>query len=117
MTYIFTVPKMTMPTFTIGTGSVFQANATTTSTFPGTPAGNYNSTYENMIYDIPIAPNTNYVTILYNSTWTVSNIYPSTYLPLINNSDFVTMEDVSGFSSVQIELIEPNPFIGQLELV
>ena len=106
-----------MPTFKIGTGSVFQANATTTSTFPGTSTGNYNSTFENLIYSIPIAPNTDYVTVLYNSTWIVSNIYPSTYLPLINNSDFVTMEDVSGFSSVNIELIEPNPFIGQSEPV
>ncbi|MBX8640759.1 MAG: hypothetical protein KIS29_10530, partial [Thermoplasmata archaeon] len=107
-----------MPTISsIGTGNVFQANATTTSAFTGTSAGNYNSTYENMIYNIPIAPNIDYVSILYNSTWTVSNIYPSTYLPLINNSDFVTLEDVLGFSSVQIELIEPNPFIGQLEPV
>ena len=55
---IFFYSALTMPTFTIGTGSVFQANATTTSTFTGTSAGNYNSTYENMIYDIPIAPNT-----------------------------------------------------------
>ena len=101
-----------MPTFTIGTGSVFQANATTTSTFSGLPTGNYNATYVFDAYNIPIAPSTNYVTVIFNSTWRLSNIYPSTYLPSQNNSDFITIEDVSGFSSVQVTLIEPSSQIG-----
>jgi hypothetical protein len=100
-----------MPTYTIGTGSVFQANATTTSTFSGAPTGNYNATYVYDTYNIPIAPSTNYVTVIFNSTWRLSNIYPSTYLPL-QNSNFVTIEDVTGFTSVQVTLIEPSSQIG-----
>jgi hypothetical protein len=100
-----------MPTYTIGTGSVFQANATTTSTFSGAPTGNYNATYVYDTYNIPIAPSTNYVTVTFNSTWRLSNIYPSTYLPL-QNSNFVTIEDVTGFTSVQVTLIEPSSQIG-----
>jgi len=96
----------------IGTGSVFQANATTTSTFTGTNTGTYNTTYVYMTYNIPIEPTTNYTTILFNSTWILSNIYPSTYLPIIPKSDFVTLEDVKGFTTVQVTLVEPSQDIG-----
>ena len=101
-----------MPTFTIGTESVYQANATTTSSFSGSPTGSYNSTYVYDTYNIPIAPSTGYVSVVYNSTWTVSNIYPSTYLPLIPGSDFLTVEDVTGFGSIQVTFIEPSQQIG-----
>ena len=102
-----------MPTISsIGTGSVFQANATTTSTFSGAPTGNYNATYVYDTYNVPIAPSTNYVTVVFNSSWMLSNIYPSTYLPLQNNSNFITIEDVNGFTSVQVTLIEPSSQIG-----
>ena len=60
-----------MPTFSIGTGSVFQANATTTSTFSGSPGQDYNSTYQYFTYDIPLAPGTNYATVIYNASWEI----------------------------------------------
>ena len=47
------------------------------------------------------------VTIVFNGSWILSNIYPSTFLPLLPHPDFVTIEDVKGFSSVQVTLIEP----------
>ena len=103
-----------MPTISsIGTGSVFQANATTTSTFTGGETGTYNTTYVYMTYNIPIEPSTNYVTIVFNGSWILSNIYPSTFLPLLPHPDFVTIEDVKGFSSVQVTLIEPSQNIGE----
>ena len=51
--YIYgTLHPQTMPTFTIGTGSVFQANATTTSTFTGGETGTYNTTYVYMLSEL-----------------------------------------------------------------
>ena len=101
-----------MPSFSIGSGEVLQANATTTSTFSGTPIGNYNATYVYDAYNIPVTPSANYVTVIFNSSWKLSNIYPSTFLPYQNNSNFVTIEDVSGFNSVQVTFIEPSQQIG-----
>ena len=40
----------------MGTGSVFQADATTTSEFSGSPGQDYNSTYQYFTYDIPLSP-------------------------------------------------------------
>ena len=102
-----------MPTISsIGTGSVFQANATTSSTFSGSPVGQYNATYSYMAYSVPIAPTTAYVTIIYNKTWIPANVYPSTYMPILPNTTFVTIEDIKGFSGIQITLIEPSQLIG-----
>ena len=110
--YVFTVPDI-FPTYSIEGGSVFQANATTTSTFTGGETGTYNTTYVYMTYNIPIEPSTNYVTMVFNGSWILSNIYPSTFLPLLPHPDFVTIEDVKGFSSVQVTLIEPSQDIGE----
>ena len=109
---IFFYANISMPTFAIGTGSVFQANATTSSTFSGSPVGQYNATYSYMAYSVPIAPTTAYVTIIYNKTWIPANVYPSTYLPILPNTTFVTIEGVKGFSGIQITLIEPSQLIG-----
>ena len=109
---ILVAPISSMPTFAIGTGSVFQANATTSSTFSGSPVGQYNATYSYMAYSVPIAPTTAYVTIIYNKTWIPANVYPSTYLPILPNTTFVTIEGVKGFSGIQITLIEPSQLIG-----
>ena len=69
-----------MPTYTIGSGSVFQADGTTTSEFSGSPGQDYNSTYQYFTYDIPLAPGTNYATVIYNASWEITNAYPSTFL-------------------------------------
>jgi hypothetical protein len=66
-----------------------------------------------MSYDIPVAPSANYLTVVFNKSWTVANIYPSTFVPLISGSGFLTIEDVKGYSSVQVTLIEPSQLIGK----
>ena len=61
--YVIPILKLPngMPTISsIGTGSVFQANATTTSTFSGTTTGSYNATYSQFTYNVPIAPTTSF---------------------------------------------------------
>ena len=54
--FAINLPAQEMPTFTIGTPSVYQANATTTSEFSGSPGQDYNSTYQYFTYDIPLCP-------------------------------------------------------------
>ena len=48
----------------------------------------YNSTYQYFTYDIPLSPTTNYSTIIFNSTWTLTNAYPST----VSSGENVTVE-------------------------
>ena len=113
--FILTNAVQEMPTFSIGTPSVYQANATTSSTFSGAPGQQYNSTYQYFTYDIPLAPSTNYVSVIWNSSWQLSNAYPATYLPVSGN--FITFEDLSGFGSIEVQLIEPSSQINQMEQV
>ena len=111
------MPMKSMPTFTIGTGSVFQANATTTSSLTGNPGQQYNSTFQYFSFQIPLAPGTNYTTVIWNSTWTLSNAYPSTFLPISSGQNYITFEDLSGFSFIQVQLIEPSSQINTMEQV
>ncbi len=106
-----------MPTTSVSSsGSNFMANATTSSTFSGSPTGSYNATWQYYTYTVPIAPSTGNVTVIYNASWSLANVYPSTYA--INTfNHFLTLQDVSGFSSVQVEFVEPNQFVGSLEPV
>ena len=106
-----------MPTFNIGTGSVFQANATTTSSLTGNPGQAYNSTFQYFSFQIPLAPGTNYTTVIWNNTWTLSNAYPSTFLPISAGQNYITFEDLSGFSFIQVQLIEPSSLINTMEQV
>ena len=113
--FILTNEINDMPTYSIGTSSIFQANATTSSTFSGASGLQYNSTYQYFTYDIPLAPSTNYVTVIWNSTWLLSNAYPSTFLPVSGN--FITFEDLQGFGSIEVQLIEPSSQINKMEQV
>ena len=102
-----------MPTFTASsTPSVFQANATTSSTFSGQPGTPYNATWQYFTYDVPINSNTGNVTVYFNGTWTVANIYPSSFVPIGEGQDFLTITDTKGYSSVQVQFVEPSSLIG-----
>ena len=112
MYYWFYSPTTSMPTYTISGGSAFQANATTSSTFSGQSGSMYNATWQYFTYDIPLAPNTGNVTIYGNASWILSNVFPSTYVTPKQGQSFVTIQDVQGFSSVQVQYIEPSTLIG-----
>ena len=116
--YIYTsLSPATMPSYSVGSGQIFQANATTTSTLSGTPGQMYNSTYQYYTYQITLEPNTAFATLIWNRSWTLSNAYPSTFLAISSKNNFITFEDLSGFSSIQIQLIEPSSQINTEEQV
>jgi hypothetical protein len=116
--YIYTsLSPATMPSYSIGSGQIFEANATTTSTLSGTPGQMYNSTYQYYTYQITLEPNTSFATLIWNKSWTLSNAYPSTFLAISSKNNFITFEDLSGFSSIQIQLIEPSSQINTEEQV
>ncbi|WP_342813159.1 hypothetical protein, partial [Metallosphaera sp.] len=101
----------TMPTYSIGSPSVFQAAGTTSSSFSGISGQAYNSTWNYFSYNIPVAPSASYVTIIYNSSWLPFNVFPSSYV-LFKNDNLITIENVTGYSSVQVSFIEPSQLIG-----
>ncbi|MEM3859571.1 MAG: hypothetical protein QW478_09230, partial [Candidatus Micrarchaeaceae archaeon] len=100
-----------MPTYSIGSPSVFQAAGTTSSSFSGISGQAYNSTWNYFSYNIPVAPSASYVTIIYNSSWLPFNVFPSSYV-LYKNDNLITIENVTGYSSVQVSFIEPSQLIG-----
>ncbi|MEM3859313.1 MAG: hypothetical protein QW478_07885, partial [Candidatus Micrarchaeaceae archaeon] len=100
-----------MPTYSIGSPSVFQAAGTTSSSFSGISGQAYNSTWNYFSYNIPVAPSASYVTIIYNSSWLPFNVFPSSYV-LFKNDNLITIENVTGYSSVQVSFIEPSQLIG-----
>ena len=78
--FVQSVNDSVMPTASIsGSGSAFMANATTTNTFPGMPGKMYNSTWQYITYNIDVGPTTNYTTVIYNESWAVAGIFPSSY--------------------------------------
>ncbi|MEM3844072.1 hypothetical protein, partial [Metallosphaera sp.] len=105
------VPNNVMPTYSIGSPSVFQAAGTTSSSFSGISGQAYNSTWNYFSYNIPVAPSASYVTIIYNSSWLPFNVFPSSYV-LFKNDNLITIENVTGYSSVQVSFIEPSQLIG-----
>ncbi|MEM0159824.1 MAG: hypothetical protein QW393_03650, partial [Candidatus Micrarchaeaceae archaeon] len=111
--YIIPVVKLPngMPTYSIGSPSVFQAAGTTSSSFSGISGQAYNSTWNYFSYNIPVAPSASYVTIIYNSSWLPFNVFPSSYV-LFKNDNLITIENVTGYSSVQVSFIEPSQLIG-----
>jgi hypothetical protein len=110
-TQVFEIPS-SMPTFTIGTGSVFQANATqftkafyqTTSSYQPNPL---QQIYEYNIYD---SFNANYITLLSNSSWQFYS--DSGYAQYDSALNALTFDNVSGVGFVQAAYIEPSSQIG-----
>ncbi len=110
---ITNVPANGMPTASISSsGSDYMANATTSSTFQGQPGGAYNSTWSYYNFQVPISPNTDYATVIWNSGWQLSNLYPQTYAPVLNGQNFATFSSLKGYTMIQVSLIMPSPQIG-----
>jgi len=105
-----------MPSFSVGAGQVFQSNATVSNTFSGFQVQKYNSTYSIFQYQIPVAPYANYVQVNYNSSWVFYSAFPSTYL-VNTRLHYVLLENVGGYSLVQVNLIQPSPQIGSSSFV
>ena len=101
-------------TYSVGAGAPFMANATTISSFTGSPGRNYNYTYQTMTYDIPIAPTTKYVSAVLNSTWQFAGLYPSTY-QVQERGQQVLFSNISGFGAIQVSTVQPSQSLGQLE--
>jgi hypothetical protein len=114
--YIYaSISPSTMPSYSLSaTGTAFMANASTTGSFQGIPGRLYNTTYQNMIYDIPLAPTTNYLTVIINDTWQFSDLYPSSYV-IQENGKQVLFTGINGFGSIQVTTIQPSLQLGQSE--
>ena len=115
--YTFFNASVIMPTFTIGSPSVFQANANPQSisaqvTAPVGYGGN--ATYQLYSYDIPVGPNMHYLTVLYASTdyFSDQGTTPATYL-LFPQYHFITFFNISGFTQIYVSLLEPSSLLGQ----
>jgi hypothetical protein len=107
-----------MPTFTIGTGSVFQANATQTSKIFYNGVSNYapNPLLQVYTYDIYDSFSSNYITILANPNWTF--VSDSGYaLPYDAASSELTFFNVSGAGQLQAQFLQPSQEIGQPSFV
>lgn len=103
-------------TYQVLSPAPFMANATTTSSFMGIPGRNYNTTYQIMTYDVPLAPTTKYITAIINATWQFSGLYPSTY-KIQENGQQALFSNVSGFGTIQVSTIQPSQSLGQSEPV
>ena len=66
---------------------------------------------------VPLAPGTNYATVIYNASWEITNAYPSTFLPISPSSNYITFESLNGFGDIEVQLIEPSSQINQMEQV
>ena len=113
--YVFYSGDATMPTYTIGSGSAFMANSTPSnvSTVMPTQEIAYNTTYSTYVYQVPLSPSTNYLTVNYNSSWffTSQGTTPNSYIPE-NSLDSVLFYGLKGFTYITVALIEPSQTIG-----
>lgn len=104
-----------MPTFTIGTGSVFQANATadnTTSQHYATFGPDaVNLTDGEYTYSIPDSFNSNYITIYYNPAWTIDyasyGFAPGVQATSSGTMPYITFAGVSGIGTLTMTFTEP----------
>nr|ACD75431.1 AMDV4_2 [uncultured virus] len=112
--WFLAVHKNSMPSVSIGTGSVFMANSTQfTKTFYSS-VSNYapNPLKQLYTYDIYDSFNSNYITLLSNASWTFEG--DSGYSLAFNNVlDELTFNAVSGVGQVQATYLEPSQQIGQ----
>ena len=107
-----------MPPFTIGTGSIYQANATQTSKIFYNGVSNYapNPLLQVYTYDIYDSFSSNYITILANPNWTF--VSDSGYaLPYDAASSELTFFNVSGAGQLQAQFLQPSQEIGQPSFV
>lgn len=100
-----------MPTFTVSAGSAFQSNATANNetyqhyaTFA--PDG-YNLTQGQYTYSIPDSFNSNYVTIVFNSSWTLDEASYGHSIYTSYPYSFITFGGVSGIGTLTMTFTEP----------
>jgi hypothetical protein len=110
----------TMPSFSFGARTLFQANANPSNIGSVLPAGEFpltgnNETYS---YQVPVQPGVNYLTINWNDSWSFTNqgILPGTYV-LETDISSLTFYSISGLAYVEVSIIEPNIAIGQQQPV
>jgi hypothetical protein len=101
-----------MPTISIGTGTIWQSNATL-----------YNATYQHYgtfapdshiltngqyTYTVPDSFDSKYITVIYNSSWSFDYASYNNYvLGSEAGQPFLTFLDVNGIGSIQFTLTEP----------
>jgi hypothetical protein len=113
-----------MPTFSVSTPSVFQANATvaniTYQNYRVYTADGFNLSDGEYTYSIPDSFNVNYITVIFNASWTFD--YASYVNVVYTNpvQSFITFSDISGIGSITMTFTEPvsiaNP-VGSLGVV
>ena len=109
-----------MPTFSIGTGTPFVANSTTTNHlhYQIESAYPYNQTLGAFTYTIYDSFNTNNLTIIYNSAWTFEYSDPE---PVVSgydfNGKFLTWVNISGIGTITVTFLQPNPQIGSASII
>ena len=104
-----------MPTFNIGTGSVFQANATADNTtsqhYASFGADSTNLTDGEYTYSIPDSFNSNYITIYYNPAWTIDyasyGFAPGVQATSSGTTPYLTFAGVSGIGTLTMTFTEP----------
>ena len=116
--YLIVSQNLSMPTISsIGTGSVFQANATTFTHSPYSTVAPYaqNPLDEIYTYDIYDSFSDNYVSMISNQSWTyLQNSGYGTYDP---NTNTLTFSGVSGIGEVSASYLEPSQQLGQPSFV
>ena len=104
-----------MPTYTFGTGTLWMASIMPqeiggmTGTNGGQGVYNNSLDWNTYSYQIAVAPNANYITVLFNSTWIFLNTGTTlgTYIALTNSTyDFVTFYGVHGYSFITVTFVE-----------
>jgi len=102
----------TMPSFSVGASSPFFGNVSASAVVSGIETQHYNSTFSIYQYNIPLSPTANYVQINFNDTWIFYSGFPNTYV--VNYTDHrVVFENISGYTSIQINFIQPSSQIGE----
>ena len=109
--YGLNVPNGIMPTYTIGAGSIFQANITSITQVPQftTQEDPSNGSLEYVIYQIP-SGNYPYVDIYYNASWTFfSANFNATASPSVQTNYNTIFLNTVTFNPFAITFIQPIP--------
>lgn len=117
---IFAFNDTAMPSFGIGSGVVFQANATGTNRlhYALVSTNIYNNTESAMTYDIYDSYSWNYITAIYNASWQFQYSYPN---PTTGGNDvggkYLTWAGISGVGQITATFLQPSPLIGSTAYV
>jgi len=104
-----------MPTYSIGSPSIFQANASSFNTtyqhYQSFASDGYNLTDGEYTYSIPDSFNSNYITIYYNPAWTIDyasyGFAPGVQATSSGTMPYLTFAGVSGIGTITMTFTEP----------